>query len=177
MSRMGNLPVEIPGKVEVNFKDDVLTVKGPKGELTQKIDPRFDIDLNEDRVIVERPTDEREDRSQHGLYRSLINGMVQGVTEGFEKKLEMVGVGYSAQVKGGKLELEVGFSHPVTIDAPGEIEFEVENGTNITVKGVDKQLVGDIAARIRSVREPEPYKGKGIKYVGEHIRRKVGKTG
>ncbi|ADQ15324.1 50S ribosomal protein L6 [Halanaerobium hydrogeniformans] len=177
MSRIGKLPIEIPEKVDVSVDGQKVTVKGPKGELEREFKAGIDIKVEDNEIIVERNGDDIESRSMHGLVRSLIESMVNGVTKGFEKKLEMVGVGYSAQVQGNKLKLEVGYSHPVIIEAEGEIEFEVEKNTNITVKGIDKQLVGDTAAKIREVRKPEPYKGKGIKYVGEHIRRKVGKTG
>ena len=177
MSRIGKLPIEIPEKVDVSVDGQKVVVKGPKGELEREFKAGIDIKVEDNEIIVERNGDDIESRSMHGLVRSLIESMVNGVTKGFEKKLEMVGVGYSAQVQGNKLKLEVGYSHPVIIEAEGEIEFEVEKSTNITIKGLDKQLVGDTAAKIREVRKPEPYKGKGIKYVGEHIRRKVGKTG
>ncbi|MDI3546781.1 MAG: large subunit ribosomal protein [Halanaerobiales bacterium] len=177
MSRIGKLPIEIPEKVDVKIDGNKVTVKGPKGELTKEFNPRISVTVQDGQVVVERSSDDRNDRSLHGLTRSLINGMIEGVTKGFEKKLEMVGVGYSAKLKGKDLELEAGYSHPVTIKAVDGIEFEVEKNTQITVKGIDKQQVGELAAKIRSVRKPEPYKGKGIKYVDEHIRRKVGKTG
>lgn len=176
MSRIGNFPIEIPEKVDVKLDDDIVTVKGPKGELSQQISSRVSVEIKDDEIIVERHGNDKESRSLHGLSRSLLDSMVKGVVEGYEKELEMVGVGYSARVKGGDLELEVGYSHPVTIEAPDNIKFEVENSI-ITVKGIDKQQVGDMAAKIREVRKPEPYKGKGIKYVDERIRRKVGKTG
>lgn len=177
MSRIGKLPIEIPEKVDVKIDGNKVTVKGPKGKLTKEFNPRISVTVQDGQVMVERSSDDRNDRSLHGLTRSLINGMIEGVTKGFEKKLEMVGVGYSAKLKGKDLELEAGYSHPVTIKAVDGIEFEVEKNTQITVKGIDKQQVGELAAKIRSVRKPEPYKGKGIKYVDEHIRRKVGKTG
>ena len=177
MSRIGDLPIEIPEKVEVSVDGQTVKIKGPLGELEKTFKAGIDINIKDDAVIVERNGEDIESRSMHGLVRSLIEGMVEGVSEGFEKKLEMVGVGYNAQVQGGKLKLEVGYSHPVIIEPEGEITFEVEDNTNITVKGIDKQRVGDTAAKIREVRKPEPYKGKGIKYAGEHIRRKVGKTG
>jgi large subunit ribosomal protein L6 len=176
MSRIGKQPVDIPEKVNVNIDGNKVTVNGPKGELTKEFNSNFDIKIEEDAVVVTRPSDSKDDRSQHGLIRSLIEGMVEGVTEGFSKKLELVGVGYNAKVQGGDLILEVGYSHPITIEAPEGINFDVEKNI-ITVSGYDKQLVGDIAANIRETRKPEPYKGKGVKYVGEHIRRKVGKTG
>ncbi|MFW6264513.1 MAG: 50S ribosomal protein L6 [Bacillota bacterium] len=177
MSRIGKLPIELPEKVDVQINDNLVKVKGPKGELSQEFDSRITIDVSEKEIQVKRNGDSRDERSLHGLTRSIIESMVIGVTEGFEKKLEMVGVGYNAKVQGNTIVLEVGYSHPVSIEAMGDIKFEVEKNTNITVKGIDKQLVGEMAAKIRSVREPEPYKGKGIKYADEHIRRKVGKTG
>jgi|SRR6056297_86700 large subunit ribosomal protein L6 len=176
MSRIGKQPVDIPEKVNVNIDGSKVTVKGPKGEITRDFDPLFDINIEDDAVVVKRPSDSKDDRSQHGLIRSLIEGMVIGVTEGFSKKLELVGVGYNAKVQGSNLVLEVGYSHPIKIEAPEGIKFDVEKSI-ITVSGYDKQLVGDVAANIRETRKPEPYKGKGVKYVDEHIRRKVGKTG
>ena len=176
MSRIGKQPVDIPEKVNVNIDGSKVTVKGPKGEITRDFDPLFDINIEDDAVVVKRPSDSKDDRSQHGLIRSLIEGMVIGVTEGFSKKLELVGVGYNAKVQGSNLVLEVGYSHPIKIEAPKGIKFDVEKSI-ITVSGYDKQLVGDVAANIRETRKPEPYKGKGVKYVDEHIRRKVGKTG
>lgn len=177
MSRIGRLPIDIPKGVTLNQDGNKLSVKGPKGELSKEFSTLLTINITDDQIVIERSSDNREDRSLHGLTRSLIESMITGVTDGFEKKLEMVGVGYNAKLKGKDLELEVGYSHPVIIKTEGQIEFEVEKNTNITVRGIDKQLVGEMAAKIRSVREPEPYKGKGIKYVDEHIRRKVGKTG
>lgn len=176
MSRIGKLPIEIPEKVEIKIEGNRLTAKGPKGQLTREFSPLLSIQQEDNQIVVKRKSDQRQERALHGLTRSLINGMVEGVTKGFEKKLTMVGVGYNAKLKGKDLELEVGYSHPVLIKAPAAIEFEVEK-TNITVKGIDKQQVGEIAAKIRAVRKPEPYKGKGIKYADEQIRRKVGKTG
>ncbi len=177
MSRIGKQPVDIPEKVDVSIDESQITVKGPKGELIKEFNSAVKVRLEDDQIIVERASDDRIDRSLHGLVRSLIESMVVGVTDGFEKRLEMVGVGYSAKVKGSALEIEAGYSHPVIIEAEDDIEFEVEKNTNIIVRGIDKQQVGDMAARIREIRKPEPYKGKGIKYAGEHIRRKVGKTG
>lgn len=177
MSRIGKLPIEIPEKVDIKIDENKVTVKGPKGELSREFNPVTNIEIQDKQILVTKNAETREANSLHGLTRSLLQNMVTGVTEGFVKKLEMVGVGYSAKVQGKNLVLEVGYSHPVTIEPEGNIEFEVEKNTNISVKGIDKQLVGAIAAKIRSVREPEPYKGKGIKYVDEHIRRKVGKTG
>ena len=183
MSRIGNVPIEIPENVEVTLNDDsTITVKGPNGELTKAYNPKCTVNINDDSIVVERESDSQSDRALHGLVRSVIENMVEGVVTKFEKKLEMIGVGYGAQVQGGNLEIEVGFSHPVTIEAPEDIEFEVEGGPRdvqalIKVKGIDKQKVGEIAAKIREIRKPEPYKGKGIRYQGEQVRRKVGKTG
>ena len=177
MSRIGDVPIDIPENVNLDIDDNTITVKGPKGELTKNYNSRCTVNIEDDQIIVERASDSKSDRALHGMARSIIYSMIEGVVEGYEKKLEMVGVGYSAQVKGKNLELEVGYSHPVIIEAPDNVEFEVEKNTNITVKGIDKQQVGNIAAQIRDVRKPEPYKGKGIRYSGEHIRRKEGKTG
>ncbi|TDX49273.1 50S ribosomal protein L6 [Orenia marismortui] len=176
MSRIGHNPVEIPEKVNVTVDNNAVKVKGPKGELEETVSPRMDIKIEDNQVTVNRPTDSKADRSMHGLTRSLILNMIQGVTEGFKKELELNGVGYRALKKGSNLELQVGYSHPVLIEAIEGIEFEVDKN-KIIVKGVNKQLVGQVAANIRAVRKPEPYKGKGIKYVDEHIRRKEGKTG
>lgn len=176
MSRIGHVPVEIPDKVEISKKDDVITVKGPKGELTEEISPRLDVNIDGDQIVIERNSDSKNDKSAHGLARSLVKNMIEGVVNGYQKELELSGVGYRATKKGKNLELQVGYSHPVVIEPEEEIEFEVEDG-KIIVKGVNKQLVGQIAANIREVRKPEPYNAKGIKYVGEHIRRKEGKTG
>ncbi|GAB6138734.1 50S ribosomal protein L6 [Halanaerobaculum tunisiense] len=175
MSRVGHIPVEIPEKVEISVEGTAVTVEGPKGELAEEFSSRLDIEVNEEELVVTRSTDSKEDKSLHGLARSQIVNMVEGVTEGYEKKLELNGVGYRAVKKGNKLELQVGYSHPVVIEPEEGIEFEVEEN-EITVKGADKQLVGQVAADIREVRKPEPYNGKGIKYVDEKIRRKEGKT-
>lgn len=177
MSRIGKKPVEIPDKVDIVVNENSITIKGPKGELSHDLSPKVEVNVNDDEIIVERKGNDKEARSIHGLTRSVIENMIIGVVDGYSKELEMVGVGYGAQVKGGDLEVEVGFSHPVVVEAPEKIEFEVEKKNKIIVKGIDKQQVGEIAAQIRAIRKPEPYKGKGIKYVGEHIRRKVGKTG
>ena len=177
MSRIGKKPIDIPEKVEVKIDGNSVTVKGPKGELSREFSPLINIELVDNQILLSRKEETREANSMHGLSRSLLQNMVTGVTEGYEKKLEMVGVGYSARVEGKNLVLEIGYSHPVTIEAEDNIEFEVERNTRITVRGIDKQKVGAVAAKIRAVREPEPYKGKGIKYIDEHIRRKVGKTG
>ncbi|QBD85886.1 50S ribosomal protein L6 [Clostridium tetani] len=178
MSRIGRLPIAIPNGVTVTVSpENVVTVKGPKGELTKTMHPNIDIAIEENSVIVTRKNDEKQNRSLHGLTRSLVNNMVVGVTEGYEKKLELVGVGYRAQLQGKKLVLNLGFSHPVEIEAKEGTEFQLDGTNKITVKGIDKELVGDVASDIRSWRKPEPYKGKGIKYENEAIRRKEGKTG
>jgi large subunit ribosomal protein L6 len=176
MSRIGHQPVAIPEKVEVTIDSNVVKVKGPNGELQQVVNPRMDIKIEDNELVVTRPTDSKVDKSMHGLTRSLIVNMIEGVTEGFKKVLELNGVGYRALKKGNNLELQVGYSHPVVIEPPKGIDFEVEKN-KVIVKGIDKQLVGQVAANIRAVRPPEPYKGKGIKYVDEVIRRKEGKTG
>ncbi|MCD8199374.1 MAG: 50S ribosomal protein L6 [Coriobacteriaceae bacterium] len=176
MSRVGNLPVQIPAGVEVSVKDNVVTVKGPKGELQQSYDPLITVKVDGDEVVVTRANDERQARSLHGLTRSLINNMTIGVTEGYSKTLELVGVGYRASLKGNQLELSVGYSHPVYVEAPEGIKLECPDQTHITVSGINKQLVGQVAADIRKWRKPEPYKGKGIRYEGEHVRHKEGKT-
>ncbi|MGE5389518.1 MAG: 50S ribosomal protein L6 [Deltaproteobacteria bacterium] len=177
MSRIGRKPISLPPGVEVTVVDNTVTVKGPKGVLTQTIPSRITLVKEDDQLLVQRPSDQKQDRAFHGLSRALIANMVEGVTKGFEKKLEMVGVGYRASMNGNKLVLAIGFSHPVEIDPPAGISFEVPAVTKITIKGIDKQLVGNTAAHIRAIREPEPYKGKGIKYENEVIRRKAGKTG
>lgn len=176
MSRVGNMPIDIPSGVEVNIQGSSVTVKGPKGELSQEFNKNIIIEQNENVLNVKRPNDEREIMALHGLTRSLLNNMVVGVSEGFQKKLELTGVGYRAQLKGRDLELQLGYSHPVTIKCPEGITFESPTQEEIFVKGIDKQLVGEIAANIRKQRPPEPYKGKGIKYEGERIRRKLGKA-
>ena len=175
MSRIGKKPIEIPDGVSVEIGESEVTVKGPKGELRQAVSPAMRIEQTNGTLSVERPTDRGEHRSLHGLTRSLIANMVEGVTDGFEKRLQIQGVGYRARLQGKALELAVGYSHPVAIDAPEGIDFEVPQPTEIIVKGIDKQLVGQVAADIRKRRPPEPYKGKGIRYRGEHVTRKVGK--
>ena len=175
MSRIGRKPVPVPEAVTVEIAPGGIAVKGPKGELSQALPREMAIEQGDGVVTVARPTDRGEHRALHGLTRSLIANMVEGVTDGFEKRLEIQGVGYRAALKGKKLELALGYSHPVAIDAPEGIDFEVPQPTEVIVKGIDKQLVGEIAARIRRTRPPEPYKGKGIRYAGEHVRRKVGK--
>jgi large subunit ribosomal protein L6 len=167
----------MPKGVSLTIENDVATVKGPKGILTQAISPDIIVEQEEGQVLVKRNSDAKQYRALHGLTRALLANMVNGVTNGFEKKLELVGVGYRAQMQGKKLVISIGFSHPVEIDPPEGIEFEVPAVTKITVKGIDKQLVGNTAAHIRAIRKPEPYKGKGIKYENETIRRKVGKAG
>ena len=175
MSRIGKKPIEIPSSVAVAITAGRVQVNGPLGELSQQVPTRMQIEQRDGEIVVTRPTDRGEDRALHGLTRTLIANMVEGVTKGFEKRLEIQGVGYRATLKGTALELAVGYSHPVTIDPPAGITFEVPQPTQITVKGSDKQAVGEIAAKIRKVRPPEPYKGKGIRYEGEYVRRKVGK--
>lgn len=177
MSRIGKLPVEIPQGVTVKVDDEnVIAVKGPKGELSQKIHKDMKVVVEDGNVLVVRPSDSKPHRSLHGLSRSLIANMVEGVTKGYQKNLELNGVGYRAQLQGKKLVLSVGYSHPVEIESDKDIEFEVPAPNKVIVKGIDKQKVGAVAANIRSVREPEPYKGKGIKYEDERIIRKEGKT-
>ena len=176
MSRIGKKPIEIPSGVSVNVNDNLVTVKGKLGELSQKIGEFLSVTITDNKIIVNRKTDDRIGRSQHGLYRSLINNMVKGVSDGFEKALEIIGVGYRANKKGDDLEISVGYSHPVIIKAIDGISFEVPNQNLVIVKGIDKQKVGEVANSIRNIRKPEPYKGKGIRYRNEIIRRKVGKT-
>lgn len=176
MSRIGNQPVAVPDGVTVEVDGTRVSVEGPEGEITDKFHPDMEIELREDEVVVSRPTDRPEHRSLHGLTRSLISNMMEGVTEGYERSLEIRGVGYRAVKKGRDVELHLGFSHPVQFDVPEGIEVEVESPTLLHVRGVDKQLVGEIAARIRNVRPPEPYKGKGVRYEGEDVRRKAGKA-
>jgi large subunit ribosomal protein L6 len=175
MSRIGRKPIEIPDGVDVELAPGRVTVKGPKGELAQQLSPEMKVERENGTLTVERPTDRGEHRALHGLTRSLIANMVVGVTDGYQRRLEIQGVGYRAQLKGKNLELALGFSHPVTVEAPDGIEFEVPQQTEIIVRGIDKQLVGQVAADIRKRRPPEPYKGKGVRYAGEQVRRKVGK--
>lgn len=177
MSRIGRKPISLPKGVEVTIDGKLITVKGPKGVLSQEIPGDIVITQEEDQLIVTRKNDLRQNRAYHGLVRALIANMVEGVNNGFEKRLELVGVGYRAQMQGKKLVISIGFSHPVEIEPPQGIEFEVPAATKIVVKGIDKQLVGNTAAHIRAIRKPEPYKGKGIKYENEKIRRKAGKAG
>ena len=177
MSRIGKSPIDLPSGVDVKVADGVVTVKGPKGSLTQEIQPSMSVGVEDGTVTVSRESEERHVRALHGLTRSLINNMVIGVTDGYSKELTAVGVGYRAALKGSNLELQVGFSHPVAIDAPDGISFDVPEPTKIIVSGIDKQMVGQVAANIRAVRPPEPYKGKGIRYSDEQVRRKAGKAG
>jgi len=181
MSRVGNAPIDIPSGVDVNVSDkNLITVKGPKGELTQKVDSAITVEIAENTVNVKRSTEQKDHKAKHGLYRSLINNMVEGVSKGYTIKQELVGVGYRASNQGQKLELSLGFSHNIVFELPAEVKVstESERGKNpvITLESHDKQLIGHVAAKLRSLRKPEPYKGKGIKFVGEHIRRKAGKS-
>lgn len=179
MSRIGKMPVEIPPGVTVEIQGSTVTVKGPKGELTRTFHPDMEIVREDGRVLVRRPTDQRFHRALHGLTRALINNMVEGVSKGFKKELLIEGVGYRAELRGSKLVLHVGYSHPVEMEIPEGITVTVEarGGKALTIEGIDKELVGEFAARVRRVRPPEPYKGKGIRYADEHIRRKAGKAG
>jgi large subunit ribosomal protein L6 len=177
MSRIGRLPVTIPSGVDVTIDGREVTVKGPKGELSHVVAEPITVEQGDATLEVKRPDDERESRSLHGLTRSLINNMVLGVTEGYEKKLEIHGTGYRVLAKGSNLEFALGYSHPIVVEPPAGITFAVENPTRFSVQGIDKQLVGEVAANIRKLRKPDPYKGKGVRYAGEHIRRKVGKAG
>ena len=176
MSRIGNAPIEISAGVEVKIENDRVTIKGPKGELARTIVSGITVKQEDNQIIIKRSSDDPDVRALHGLTRSLLNNMVIGVSDGFEKKLELVGVGYRAKKKGNNLEVLVGYSKPVNIEKPEGIEFEVDGNTKVSVKGVDKELVGQVASDIRSVRPPEPYKGKGIKYADERVRRKAGKA-
>jgi large subunit ribosomal protein L6 len=176
MSRIGKEPVAIPDGVDARLEGRTLTVTGPRGTLTQQIHPDVTVHIGDGRVQVTRPDDEREHRALHGLFRSLIANMVTGVTQGYRRELEIVGVGYRAALNGRRLTLQLGFSHPVEVEAPEGITFEVATPTRIAVAGIDKHLLGQVAANIRAVRKPEPYKGKGIRYAGEQVRRKAGKA-
>ncbi len=177
MSRIGKAPILLPNGVEVGISGKSIEVKGPKGSLDFEVPGSISVRQDGDQIYVERPDDERSNRALHGLTRSLINNMVIGVSEGFSKELEIIGVGYRAQAKGqSSLELQLGFSHPISVDAPEGISFDVPEPTRIIVSGIDKQIVGQVAADIRSYRKPEPYKGKGVRYLGEHVVRKAGKA-
>jgi large subunit ribosomal protein L6 len=178
MSRIGKSPIPVPSGVDVSLVGQHITVRGPKGTLERDIPGAISVRQDGETLLVERPDDERRNRAMHGLVRSLVFNMVQGVTQGFTKELEIVGVGYRATAKGpGAMELALGFSHPVNISAPDGITFEVPSPNRIVVSGIDKETVGQVAADIRAWRKPEPYKGKGVRYVGEHVRRKAGKAG
>ena len=178
MSRIGRMPIPVPAGVEIRIKGPEIQVKGPKGELGRTFHPDMRVELTDNQLLVSRPTDQRHHRALHGLTRSLLNNMVTGVSQGFEKVLEIVGVGYRAELQGESLKLSLGFSHPVVIDPPGGVSFEVEPRTKrIIIKGIDKEVVGQLAADIRKLRPPEPYKGKGVRYLGEYVRRKAGKAG
>ncbi|BDF57600.1 50S ribosomal protein L6 [Christensenellaceae bacterium] len=177
MSRIGKLPIDLPSGVTVSQADGEVTVKGKNGELKSKFDKKMTISQEGEQLIVTRPDDTKQSRALHGLTRALLANMVTGVSEGFSKTLEIVGVGYRVQLSGSKLVFGLGYSHPVEVEAPKGITFEVPNPNTVVIKGIDKQIVGQCAANIRTLRPPEPYKGKGIKYQGEYIRRKVGKTG
>jgi large subunit ribosomal protein L6 len=184
MSRIGRAPIPVPPKVQVSWTDEnLVTVKGPKGELSCKIDPELTLKIENGTLTVSRPSDEREHRAKHGLYRTLVNNMVEGVTKGYTKQLEIHGVGYRAAKVGNNLVIQVGYSHPIEVQPPEGISFTVDGvdpatkATRLSVSGIDKQQVGEIAASIRRLRKPEPYKGKGIRYAGEVIRRKAGKAG
>ncbi|MFN3707697.1 50S ribosomal protein L6 [Microcella sp.] len=177
MSRIGRMPIDIPGGVEVKIDGQAVTVKGPKGELSLTVASPIEVAIEDNQVVVTRPDDERNSRSLHGLTRTLIANQIVGVTQGYSKGLEVVGTGYRVQAKGSSVEFALGFSHPVTVDPPAGITFTVEGNNKLTVSGIDKQAVGEVAANIRKIRKPEPYKGKGIRYAGEVVRRKAGKAG
>jgi large subunit ribosomal protein L6 len=177
MSRIGNMPIEVPSGVDVTIDDsNVVSVRGPKGELSEQLSPTMEINREGDTIVIARPSDDRRDRSLHGLTRTLLANMIAGVTEGFEKRLEIQGIGYRAEIQGRQLVMRLGFSHDVIFDPPEGIDIEVEDNTKVIVRGADKQQVGQLAAEIRMSRPAEPYKGKGVRYEGEHIRRKAGKA-
>lgn len=177
MSRIGRLPIDIPAGVTVTVEGQDVAVKGPKGELTLAVARPIEVKVEENQVLVTRPDDERESRSLHGLTRTLISNNIVGVTQGYSKGLEVVGTGYRVAQKGSSVEFALGFSHPVLVDPPAGITFTVEGNNKLTVSGIDKQAVGEVAANIRKIRKPEPYKGKGVRYAGEVVRRKAGKSG
>jgi large subunit ribosomal protein L6 len=177
MSRIGRLPITVPSGVDVTIDGRTLTVKGPKGSLTRELHPDMTVAREDDRLVVTRPTEQKTHKQLHGLTRTLVNNMVVGVTDGYRKSLEITGVGYRAAKVGEKLQLNLGYSHPIEIAPPTGISFEVENPTHLAVLGIDKELVGQVAAQVRSTRKPEPYKGKGVRYAGEYVRRKAGKAG
>ena len=177
MSRIGRLPIAIPAGVDVTIDGRTVTVKGPKGQLSRELHPDTAVSREDGSIVVTRPTEQKVHKQLHGLTRTLVNNMVVGVTDGYRKGLEITGVGYRAVKVGEKLQLSLGYSHPVEIDPPSGISFEVENPTRLAVVGIDKELVGQVAAQVRATRKPEPYKGKGVRYSGEYIRRKAGKAG
>ena len=177
MSRIGRLPVPVPSGVDVTIEGRELTVKGPKGTLSRTLHPDMSVAKEDGTIVVTRPTEQKTHKQLHGLTRTLVNNMVIGVTDGYRKGLEITGVGYRAALNGKKLTLNLGYSHPIEIDPPEGITFELENPTHLAVVGIDKELVGQIAAKVRSTRKPEPYKGKGVRYAGEKVRRKAGKAG
>jgi large subunit ribosomal protein L6 len=177
MSRIGRLPVAVPSTVEVTIEGRRVTVTGPRGTLSRDLHPDMAVSREDGQIIVSRPTEQKTHKQLHGLTRTLVNNMVVGVTDGYRKGLEITGVGYRASKVGEKLQLNLGYSHPIEIDPPQGISFEIENPTRLAVVGIDKELVGQIAARVRATRKPEPYKGKGVRYAGEQIRRKAGKAG
>jgi len=177
MSRIGRLPIALPSGVDVTIDGRRVTVKGPKGELSRELHPDITVNREDGALVVTRPTEQKHHKQLHGLTRTLVNNMVVGVTAGYRKPLEITGVGYRAALVGRKLQLNLGYSHPVEIEPPTGISFEVENPTRLAVVGIDKELVGQMAARVRASRKPEPYKGKGVRYAGEQIRRKAGKAG
>jgi large subunit ribosomal protein L6 len=177
MSRIGRLPIPVPSGVDVTIDGRIITVTGPKGQLTRELHPDMTVKREEENLVVTRPTEQKTHKQLHGLTRTLVNNMVVGVTDGYRKGLEITGVGYRAVKVGEKLQLSLGYSHQIEIDPPSGISFELENPTRLAVIGIDKELVGQIAAKVRSTRKPEPYKGKGVRYAGEKIRRKAGKAG
>ncbi len=177
MSRIGRLPIDVPAGVTIDLDGQQITVKGPKGELVHQVPAPIEVKLEDGQLLVTRPDDERDSRSLHGLTRTLISNNIVGVTEGYTKGLEVVGTGYRVAAKGESIEFALGFSHPVVFDPPAGITFTVEGNTKLTVSGIDKQAVGEVAAQIRKLRKPEPYKGKGVRYAGEVVRRKAGKSG
>jgi len=177
MSRIGKRPIPIPAKVTVTLDGQTVSVKGPKGELSRTLPPEVIIEQDGDALVVKRRDESRRCRERHGLCRTLVANMIEGVSQGFQKRLEIQGVGYRAQIQGSNLTMSVGYSNPVTIAPPQGIQFAVENNTNVVISGIDKEIVGNVAARVRGVRPPEPYKGKGIRYAGEYVKRKAGKAG
>jgi large subunit ribosomal protein L6 len=177
MSRIGRLPIDIPSGVDIKVDGSAVTVKGPKGELSLAVASPIEVKVEDGQILVTRPNDERDSRSLHGLTRTLISNQIVGVTQGYSKGLEIVGTGYRVAQKGNSLEFALGFSHSITVDPPAGISFTVDGNTKLTVHGIDKQAVGEVAANIRKLRKPEPYKGKGVRYAGEVVRRKAGKSG